>query len=152
MLVLPPILSTVCIVGGGSSAHVLIPFLSQQTHHKIHLLTRRPDDWQDIVTCELTDMKNQVLQSFHGRIDKKSHDPHQVIPEADIIILCMPVHQYRAVLTTVGPFLSKTKKEVYVGTIYGQAGFNWMAHEMEKTFNLRNVIIFAIGLMTTLDM
>ena len=147
MLAQPPKISTVCIVGGGSSAHVLISFLSQQRSHNIHLLTRRPDEWHDVVTCELTSMKNEVIQTFHGVIHKKSKNPAQVIPDADIIVLCMPVHQYRDALRSIGPFISKSKDEVYVGTVYGQAGFNWMAHEIEKIYNLTNLVIFAIGLI-----
>jgi ketopantoate reductase len=143
----PTKVSTICIVGGGSSAHVLIPFLSQSSSHTIHLLTRKPDEWHTTITCDLTNMANEVTQSFEGKIHKKSNEPEQVIPDADIIVLCMPVHSYRGALRRIGPYISKEKKEVYIGTIYGQAGFNWMVHDIEKAFNLTNLIIFAIGLI-----
>jgi hypothetical protein len=135
---------TITLVGGGNSAHVLIPFL-ESSGHMVNLLTRRPNDWQDTVTCDLTMMDNTVTKTFTGSINVKSSDPIDVIPYADAIILCMPVHQYRAALERVAPYINKSKKEVFVGTIYGQAGFNWIVHEMERDFNLTNIICFAVG-------
>jgi prephenate dehydrogenase len=100
---------TVTIVGGGNSAHVLIPFL-KRAGYKVNLMTRRPDDWQETVVCELTDMKNSLIKTFHGTIDLKSKDPSVVIPDADVIILCMPVHQYRDALDRIGPYINRTKE------------------------------------------
>jgi hypothetical protein len=138
---------TVTIVGGGNSAHVLIPFLTA-AGHKVHLMTRRPTEWQDKVICEvqcgLTGDKQKVCE---GLISKKSSDPAEVIPDADAIILCMPVAAYRNALMRLAPFISRSKKEVFVGTIYGQAGFNWMIHEMERENNLTNIVGFAVGLI-----
>ena len=111
----------------GNSAHVLIPFLGE-TNHNVNLMTRRPNDWDDTVTCEVQNMSGEVLKSYHGKIQKKSSDPADVIPDADIIVLCMPVHQYRDALFRLAPYIDKSKKEVFVGTIFGQAGFNWMVH------------------------
>ncbi|KAL3782169.1 hypothetical protein ACHAWO_004015 [Cyclotella atomus] len=153
--------SVVCVFGGGNSAHVLIPFLSA-SGHKVNLLTRRPDAWCDTVTCELqspskkrtmVDFGNvkhpaaDVLQTVKGTINKKSSDPKDVIPESDVIVLCMPVHQYRDALTRLAPHINRSKKDVFVGTVYGQAGFNWMVHEMERANGLTNVVAFAVGLI-----
>jgi hypothetical protein len=137
---------TTCIVGGGNSAHVLIPLLSE-AGHKVVLLTRRPNDWKDEVECDEQDGRTGVtLRVHHGRLVAKSTDPAQVIPQADIIILCMPVHAYRPALALVAPHINRAKSHVYVGTIFGQAGFNWMVHgEVEKTHSLTNVVAFAIG-------
>jgi len=139
---------TVTIVGGGSSAHILIPFLFE-AGKKIHLLTRRPESWSDsVVTCELQcGVTANVTKHHEGKIHKKSSDPADVIPDADVIILCMPVHQYRAALTRLAPYIQRSKEEVFVGAIYGQAGVNWMVHEMERENNLSNVVAFSIGLI-----
>ena len=59
-----------------------------------------------------------------------------------MIILCMPVHQYRGALNNIGPYINKEKNEVFIGTIYDKAGFNWMVHDIEKAFSLSNLIIF----------
>ena len=107
---------TTCIVGGGNSAHVLISLLSE-AGHRVNLLTRRPHDWQDVVYCEVTDgVTNKVVATHAGNIHKRSSDPVDVIPDADIIILCMPVHQYRQALDRLGPYINR-EKEVYVGTV-----------------------------------
>lgn len=135
---------TTCIVGGGSSAHVLVAFLARQ--HRVHLLTRRPQDWHDVVFCEQTEGDTGKIVSTHcGAIDKVSSDPQDVIPDADFIILCMPVASYRHALHRIAPHLHPSK-DVFVGTIYGQAGFNWMVEEIKKEFSLQNnVITFAMG-------
>ena len=99
---------TVCVVGGGNSAHVLIPFLNT-TGHKVNLLTRRPNEWQDEVVCDIVTIEHEITDTFRGQINKKSSDPSEVIPEADAIILCMPVHQYRHALDRIAPHLNKEK-------------------------------------------
>jgi hypothetical protein len=136
---------TTCIVGGGNSAHILVPFLHEAGHH-VTLLTRRPDDWKELIYCEITDgITGTVTHTHAGRIDCKSSNPADVVPNADVIILCMPVHQYRPALQRLAPFVHRTK-EVFIGTVYGQAGFNWMVHnEVEKSQNLENIVTFAIG-------
>jgi prephenate dehydrogenase len=103
---------TVCIVGGGNSAHVLIPFLST-AGHTVNLLTRRPNDWSKVVTCDITSMDNQVIKKFEGTC-KRSSDPNDVIPDADAIILCMPVHQYRNALDRLAPYIDKSKVSLYM--------------------------------------
>ena len=99
---------TVCLIGGGSSSHVLIPFLST-AGHKVNLCTRRPDEWSDIVTCDLTTMEKRVKKRFTGTC-KRDSDPSQVVPDADAIILCMPVHQYRSALKRIAPYINKRKR------------------------------------------
>lgn len=113
----------------------------------MNLLTRRPDEWSNKLTCEITDMDNNVSEAVEGHLSKISKHPEDVIPEATVIIFCMPVHTQREVLQRIGPYISRSKAHVFVGTIYGQAGFNWMVHEMEKEQHLSNVTCFAIGLI-----
>ncbi len=131
-------------IQGGNSAHVLIPFLSA-SGHKVNLMTRRPEAWSDIVTCQLQRPSKkremvqyggvqhpaaEVLQVVRGEINRKSSDPAEVIPEADIIVLCMPVHQYRDALDRLAPYINRQKKEVFVGTVYGQAGERFIDESM----------------------
>ena len=58
----------------------------------------------------------------------------------------MPVAKYRSALHNIAPCLARDR-EVFVGTIYGQAGFNWMVGEIEREFDLDNVTTFAVGLI-----
>jgi hypothetical protein len=136
---------TVTVVGGGASAHVLIPFLSS-AGHRVHLLTRRPRDWEREVTLELQSMEGELLRTFTGDLTRISDDPAEVIPQSDVVVLCMPVHQYRAALHKLAPHLRRDP-EVFVGTIYGQAGFNWMVREIEREHGLESLTTFAVGLI-----
>jgi prephenate dehydrogenase len=113
--------STVTIVGGGNSAHVLIPFL-HETGHQVNLLSRRPADWNtERVVCEVQcGLTGNTTKIHEGKITKISDDPAVVVPDADVIVLCMPVHSYRESLTRLAPYINRGKKEVFVGTIYGQ--------------------------------
>lgn len=92
-------------------------------------------------------MNNRDKKVIKGHLLKKSKFPDDVIPEANVIIFCMPVHTQREVLVRIGPLIDKSKKDVFIGTIYGQAGFNWMVHEMERENQLTNVSCFAVGLI-----
>jgi len=135
----------VTIVGGGASAHVLIPFLSG-AGHRVQLLTRRPDDWSREVELQLQSIDEALLETFTGRLTTISSDPAEVIPESDIVVLCMPVCSYRPSLANLAPHLNR-EREVFVGTIYGQAGFNWMVEEITEAHALSNITTFAVGLI-----
>lgn len=135
----------VTIVGGGASAHVLIPFLSG-AGYTVQMLTRRPSDWHEDIELQLQSIDEELEKTWKGRISKASSEPADVIPQSDFVVLCMPVHTYRPSLHALGPHLRRDK-EVFVGTIYGQAGFNWMVDEMTAKFELENITTFAVGLI-----
>ncbi|MEM9555279.1 MAG: NAD/NADP octopine/nopaline dehydrogenase family protein [Acidobacteriota bacterium] len=136
---------TVTIVGGGASAHVLVPFLAG-AGHRVQVLTRRPDDWSDSIELQLQSVDSELLETFHGRIDVVSNDPAAVIPTSDVIVLCMPVCAYRKALHQLAPHLRRDG-EVFVGTIYGQAGFHWMVDEIATAHDLDHLTTFAVGLI-----
>ncbi len=135
----------VTIVGGGSSAHVLIPFLSG-AGFAVNLLTRKPKEWSRKVDVQLHTIHGEIQEEFSGTLTKVSDNPAEVIPQARFVILCMPVCKYRFALHGLAPHLAKDK-EVFVGTIYGQAGFNWMVDEIKKKFDLSNITTFSAGLI-----
>ncbi len=87
------------IVGGGASAHVLIPFLSG-AGNQVQVLTRRPDDWSRDVELQLQSIDEDVLETFNGRLVNVSGDPAAVIPQSDVVVLCMPVCAYRGRCTS----------------------------------------------------
>ena len=135
----------VTIVGGGSSAHILIPFLSG-AGFTVNILTRRPKEWSPKIDLQLHSIHGETQEEFSGSLTKISDNPAEIIPQASFVILCMPVCKYRIALHGLAPHLAKDK-EVFVGTIYGQAGFNWMVDEIKKKFDLSNITTFAIGLI-----
>ncbi len=135
----------VTIIGGGGSAHVLIPFLSG-AGLEVNILTRRPEEWSHDVELQLQSIHEVLLETFKGSLTKISDKPAEVIPQADVIVLCMPVCKYRSALHKLAPQLDKNRP-VFLGTIYGQAGFNWMVREIEQKFDLSKVTTFAVGLI-----
>lgn len=135
----------IVIIGGGNSAHTLIPLLSN-TGMEINLLTRKPDKWSKEIELDYMQPTGEYVRSFKGKLSKISDDPEEIIPDADFIILCLPVHIYRSMLHSIAPYINR-QKDVYIGTVYGQGGFNWMTREMKTEFNLENVKTFAFGLI-----
>ena len=135
----------VTIVGGGSSAHLMIPFLFG-AGFTVNLLTRKPNQWSQNVVAQLHTIHGEILEEFGGKLSKISDNPAEVIPHSAFVVLCMPVCKYRQALHNMAPYLAKDE-EVFVGTIYGQAGFNWMVDEIKRKFDLNNITTFAVGLI-----
>jgi hypothetical protein len=134
---------TVTIVGGGSSAHALIPFLTTKKRN-INLLTRKPEEWNKDIILELRDSNDYVKKDFKGKLNIISSKAEDVIPNSNIIILCMPVHKYREALDNIAKYISPN---TVIGTIYGQGGFNFMVDEIKTKYKLVNITTFAIGLI-----
>lgn len=135
----------VSIIGSGSSAHTLIPLLSK-ANYEINLLTSRPESWKKKIRLEYQSETGEVKEIFEGDLDIVSNDPTTVLTNSDFIILCMPVSQYKIALNRIAPFIDN-KKKVYLGTIYGQGGFNWMVDEIKEKYSLNRIVTFAIGLI-----
>lgn len=133
------------ICGGGSSAHTLIPFL-RDSIFDVSIFSSKPEQWKTKVDLEWRDPSGNLLGSYSGNLTKASDDPSLLIPDADYILLCMPVHQYRVCLHRIASYINRDKT-VVVGAMYGQAGFNWMVEEVKKLYSLDNVIYFAFGLL-----
>lgn len=135
----------VSIIGGGNSAHTLIPLLSK-ANYEINLLTSRPESWKKKIRLEYQSETGEVKEIFEEDLDIVSNDPTTVLTNSDFIILCMPVSQYKIALHRIAPFIDN-KKKVYLGTIYGQGGFNWMVDEIKEKYSLNRIVTFAIGLI-----
>lgn len=133
------------VCGGGSSAHTLIPFLKDSVFD-VSIYTSRPQKWQNIIELEHRDPAGNVLGMYSGELKKASSNPEELIPNADYIVFCMPVHKYRVCLHEIAPYINKNKT-VCIGTVYGQAGFNWMVDEIKKQQHLENIVTFAFGLL-----
>lgn len=135
----------VTVVGGGNSTHTIIPILSSQGH-AVNLLTRKPDNWSHLVQMQYVLPDGSVKTTLDGKINIISNKAEEVIPKSDVIILSLPVSNYREVLHHIAPYITNST-DVFVGTIYGQGGFNWMVDEIKNKFHLSNINYFAIGLI-----
>ena len=133
------------ICGGGSSAHTLIPLL-RDSIFEVSLYTSRPEQWSHRVDLEWHDPSGNVLGNYFGELKNISNNPDDLFHDADYVMFCMPVHRYRVALHEIAPFLNK-EKTVFIGTVYGQGGWNWMIDEIKKEFGLDNLVPFAFGLI-----
>ena len=136
---------TITVIGGGASAHTLIPLLSS-SNYTVNILTRKPDLWSKEIELQYQAINGAVIEKFHGTLNKISAEPEDVISESDVIFLCMPVSQYRIALHRIAAYINP-EKDIYIGTVFGQAGFNWMVDEIKKTYTLENIITFSFGLI-----
>lgn len=137
-------IENVAIIGGGSSAHILVSLLGND--FSIKILTSRPAEWSKVVKTEFCNAENVCGKSICGNLQLASAIPSDVVSDADYIILCMPVHQYRHALNTIAPFVCR-KKPVTIGFMYGQAGVNWMVREIITKYAFDNLRYFSFGLL-----
>lgn len=133
------------VCGGGSSAHTLIPMLNDSIF-EVSIYTSRPSQWAQQIDLEWHDPQGNVLGTYQGNLAKASNKPEELFPDADYVLFCMPVHKYRQALHEIAPHLNK-EKTVFVGTVYGQGGWNWMVNEVKQEFGLTNIVAFAFGLI-----
>ncbi|WP_125780846.1 NAD/NADP-dependent octopine/nopaline dehydrogenase family protein [Pseudoalteromonas rubra] len=134
----------IVIVGGGSSAHTAAPLLAG-SGHKVSILTRRPKDWKISITSKYIKESGEEIKRFSSEVEQVSDSYEELIPNAEIVLLCVPVYQYPDVLEKVVKNIGS--KKTFVGTVYGQGGVNWMVQYFAKKFNKDNVVPFTIGLI-----
>lgn len=115
-------IKTFTIVGGGNLGHVIAGVISHQSDIKVNLLTNRPEVWQNEITVEAVDGK-----VFTGKLSKISSKAEDVIPESDVILLCMPGYLIKETLYKIKPFLSSN---VFVGSVFSSTGFFFEAKEI----------------------
>ena len=133
------------VCGGGNSAHILIPFLNESIFD-VYVYTSRPDQWSKKIALEWQDATGKVLDTCKGDIVAASGSAKDLFPDADYVVFCMPVHQYRVALHKIAPYLNKSK-EVFLCTLYSQGGWNWMVDEIKREHGLNNIVTFAFGLI-----
>lgn len=105
----------VCICGGGNLGHVVTGFLAARGTYEISLLTRHPERWQK--TLSIHTPEGKVLE---GTVDLITADARKAIPQADVVLLCLPGFSIREVLLQIKPFLSE---KTAVGSIVSSTGF-----------------------------
>lgn len=110
----------ITICGGGSLGHVCAAVFSQNA--SVSLLTAHPERWQHRVV--VTDPEGKT---YEGHLTTISHEPSDVIPEADIVLLCVPGFLIEKTLLQIRPYL---RPDTCVGSIVSSTGFFFMAHKV----------------------
>ena len=111
----------VCICGGGNLATVCAGFLAAQETVAVSLLTRKPQAWASEV--EVIDPDGRC---FRSQLQRISDRPEDVVPQADLVLLCLPGFGIEPTLMAIKPYLSSTTA---VGSVVSSTGFFFFAHK-----------------------
>lgn len=129
----------ITICGGGSLGHVNLGVLSSHSDVSVNLLTNHPEKWNHQIT--VTDVNGKI---FEGKIKKISSNPLDVIPDADLILFCLPGFLIEKTLEQIKPFISLN---TIVGSIVCSTGFFFFAHKVlgqdAKLFGFQRVPFIA---------
>lgn len=128
----------ITICGGGSLGHVCMGVLSQ-SGNEINVLTNHPEQWSDSVLVE--DCHGKI---YEGRLHQVSDNPFDLIPDSDMVLLCLPGFLIEETLRKILPCL---KPNTVVGSIVCSTGFFFFAHEIlsknQKLFGFQRVPFIA---------
>ena len=105
----------ICICGGGNLGHVCAGFLASQEDNCVSLLTTKPELWAK--TIDVIDCNGNV---YHGNLERVSSKPSDVIPNAEMVLLCLPGFAIGNQLEAISPFLNG---KCWVGTVVSSTGF-----------------------------
>lgn len=114
-------MKSICVCGGGALGLVVASVLSNTQQLSVRLLTAHPQEWSKSI--EAVDKEGTV---YKGTIDKISTEPADVIPQSDIILLCLPGFLIEETLRKIQPYITTQA----VGSIVSSTGFFFRAHEI----------------------
>ncbi len=112
----------ICICGGGGLGHTCIGVLSSLHNLEISLLTGHPEKWEHDIHVHTP---NQTI--LKGHIKTISQEPKDVVPQADIVLLCLPAYLIEKTLLQIRPYL---RTNTIVGAIVGNSGFFIFCHQL----------------------
>lgn len=111
-----------CICGGGSLGHVIAGYLGANADVRVSMLTQRPHLWKNDIEVHTPE---QTI--IHGHIHTISSNPEDVIPQANIILLCLPGFAIKQQLQLIKPYVNST---TFVGSVFSSTGFFFNAMEI----------------------
>lgn len=110
----------ITICGGGNLGHVCAGFLANRGH-EISILTTKPERWDKALEIVAPD------GNFVGKLSSVSSEPIEVIPQAEMVLVCLPGFAIHDELEKIKPHLSK---ETIVGTVVSSTGFFFEAFDI----------------------
>ncbi len=111
----------ICICGGGSVGHVVAGWLRSKGAN-VSILTRSPQRWDNHLVVNTCDGKR-----LDAVLNKISDDAGEVIPDADLVLFCLPGFANESELRKIKPFL---RTDTYVGTVFSSTGFFFKAMDI----------------------
>lgn len=111
---------TVCICGGGGLGHVIAATLANKGF-KVNLLTSQPTSWNGLV--EAVDPQGRHIT---GKLSRVADNPQELIPDSDLILLCLPGFLIQDTLCQIRSYL---RSGAIVGSVVSSTGFFIMAQQ-----------------------
>ena len=115
----------ICICGGGNLGHVMAGYLAAQGIHRVSVLTGHPEKWSS--SLKINVKKPNGTETLNGELNLVTSSADQVIPDADLVFICLPGPHIKSMLAGIKPYL---KKNTIVGSIVSNTGFFFHAHEL----------------------
>ena len=113
----------ICICGGGNLGHVCAGFMAYKGH-QVSVLTTKPERWSHSINIIAPD------ETFCGQLTLVTSCPEKIVPQAEIVLICLPGFAIHNVLSKIKPYLSKTNK---VGAVVSSTGFFFEALKVLPT-------------------
>jgi len=114
-------MKTVCICGGGALGLVVASVLSHTREVAVRVLTAHPQQWSKSI--EAIDTAGKIYQ---GELERVSDRAVDVIPQSDIVLLCLPGFLIEKSLRQIAPFVTNQA----IGSIVSSTGFFFQAHRI----------------------
>ena len=111
----------ICICGGGNLGHVITGYLANKGY-EVSMLTRQPTCWNHTLYIHTPEGK-----TLEGSIRQFSDSPVNVIPTADIVLLCLPGYGIADTLRAIRPYL---QPHTAVGSVVSSTGFFFEAMKL----------------------
>ena len=105
--------------------HVCAGFLANRGH-QVSILTTKPELWSQ--TIEIVAPEG----AFEGQLAQITSNAADAIPQAEIVLICLPGFAIHDELIKIRPYLSNTCK---VGTVVSSSGFFFEAFEVLPAVN-----------------
>lgn len=115
-------MTTVCICGGGSLGHVIAGYLAAKDGVRVNLLTRRPQAWHKSI-----EIYTPQRHTINARLTEITDKPETAVPNADIILLCLPGYAIKEELKKIQPYVNPG---TFIGSVFSSTGFFFEALEI----------------------
>jgi opine dehydrogenase len=112
----------ICICGGGNLGHTTAGYIASKADYNVSILTRHPEKWSKELLITLPDTRKVV-----GRLYNVSSNPSEVIPSADLVLICLPGMYIREELERIKQYL---RQDTAIGTVVSSTGFFFQAHDV----------------------
>lgn len=110
----------ICICGGGNLGHVCAGFLANRGH-QVSILTTKPEHWSSVLEIVAPD------NTFTGKLASVTSKPEEAIPQAEMVMVCLPGYAIHDELICIRPYLSKS---CIIGTVVSSTGFFFEAFDV----------------------